>query len=275
MATDWSSGWFPITACAGATYNVDIVDGKSTVTLDMNATISDLTTAAGNTLAIGVDQALAIVGPTISNGGSIQVSGGGGSNAVLEVGGNLTLSGAGTVTLSTATGGGDAVIQESSGGLTLTNSSTIQGAGVIGSNGLALVNSGTIDANTKTGVAGLTLNGGGGITNTGTLEATVGGTLAVDNNVVNTGGKITASGTGSIVDLGGVSITGGTLTAKTGGALETQGTTTLSGVTLATGTTYPVATGPPPFWSAPLPTTARSPLRAATATTPFSISAAI
>jgi hypothetical protein len=244
VATDWSTGVVPNNGTpSGATYNVDIVDGVSTVTLDMNATISGLTTASGNTLAIADGQTLAVVGPTIANGGSIQVNGGAGNNAILDIAGNVTLSGAGTLTLSSATGGGDAYIQQASGGLTLTNSSTIQGAGIIGNNGLTLVNSGTIDANTKTGVAGITLNGGGGITNTGTLEATAGGTLTVDNNVVNTGGKITASGTGSMVDLDGVTITGGTLTAKTGGALETQGTTTLSGVTLAAGTTYPVADG--------------------------------
>ena len=77
----------------------------------------------------------------------------------------------------------------------------------------------------------------------GLLEATNGAMLTVANNVVNTGANITASGTGSVVDLAGVTITGGTLTASGGAALETTGNNTFTGVTIAAGTTYPVASG--------------------------------
>ena len=241
-AGDWSTGVVPNNGVpSGSSYNVDITDGKSTVTLNINATINDLTMGAGNTLVIPTGATFQVVGPTIANAGSIQVNGGAGNNAVLYLDGNTTLSGTGTLTLGTASGGGTAYLEQASGGLTLTNQSTIQGSGIIGNGGLTVANSGTIDANTATG-GGIVLNGAGGITNTKLLEATGGGTLSIETNVVNTGANITASGTGSIVDLEGVTITGGTLTAKTGGALQSVGTTTLAGVTLASGTIYPIAT---------------------------------
>jgi hypothetical protein len=245
VATDWSAKVVPNNGTpGGATYNVDIVDGKSTVTLNINAAINDLTMGAGNVLAIPTGQSLTIVGPTIANAGSIQVDGGGGNNAILGLAGNLTLSGAGTLSLTSASGGGLAYIDQTANGVTLTNQSTIQGAGVIGNGGLALTNSGTIDATASASGAALVLNGGGNIANTGLLEATSGGTLSVQTNVTNTGaGALTASGTGSVVSLNGIGVAGGTLTATGGGALTSTGTTTLTGVTLASGTTYPIATG--------------------------------
>ena len=69
------------------------------------------------------------------------------------------------------------------------------GRGHIGDSGaLAIVNKATIDANSK----GQSLNlneANGGVTNTGTLEATAGGVLQLFNTITNTGGAITASGT--------------------------------------------------------------------------------
>ncbi len=124
---------------------------------------------------------------TITNNGNIQVNGGSGSNAILFIDNNVTLQGGGTVTLSTLGGGGNAFIEQTVGGLTLTNTNnTIQGAGIIGNGGLALSNSGTINANVS-GQA-LNLNGSGGITNTGLLEASSGGFLQLSNTTVNNAG---------------------------------------------------------------------------------------
>ena len=80
---------------------------------------------------------------------------------------------------------------------------TIQGAGFIGDSGaLAFANEATIDANSSG--QNLNLNAGnGGVTNTGTLEATGGGVLNLFNTITNTGGAITASGTGSTVNVDG------------------------------------------------------------------------
>ena len=250
VAGDWSGNVVPNNGTpAGATYNVDILDGVSTVTLNISAGINDLSLAKGNTLDINNGQTLTINGPTVTNNGAILLNGGAGNNGFLSMGGNTTLSGKGTVTLSTTpSGGGSAYIQENTGGLTLTNAGNtkrkgqkegIQGTGVIGNGGLAIVNDagGIIDANVSGGA--LTVNNSGGFTNAGLLEATNGGTLAFGGvAVTNTGGNLTASGTGSVVSLFNTSVTGGTLNTSGGGVIESGGTTTLNGVTLSSGSTY-------------------------------------
>ena len=131
-------------------------------------------------------------------------------------------------------GSGSAFLRGS--GFTLTNTAnTIQGAGNIGDSGaLAIVNKATIDAN----ASGQNLNvnqGNGGVTNTGTLEATNGGTLNLFNTITNTGGAITASGTGSTVNIDDATVVGGTLNTASGGLLQTVGTSTLNGVTISDG----------------------------------------
>ena len=156
VAGNWSAAVVPNNGTpTGATYNVDIVDGVSTVTLNISAGINDLSLASGNTLAINNGDTLTINGPAVANSGAIQVNGGAGNNGFININANTTLSGSGTVTLSTAAGGGNAFLQQGVAGVTLTNSgNTIQGTGIIGNGGLAIVNSsgGTIDANVSGGV---------------------------------------------------------------------------------------------------------------------------
>ena len=110
--------------------------------------------------------------------------------------------------------------------LTVDSGATIQGSGQVGigpgGNAFTLTNHGTIDANQS---AALYLNPGNGTTNTGTLEATMGGTLNLGGSVTNTGGTILSTGSGSVVNLAGYSastITGGTLTTTGGGAMVQQ-----------------------------------------------------
>ena len=180
---------------------------------------------------------------TIINNGSMQFTGGSNANSFLNITGNTTLSGGGTVTLAyNGSGAGAAYIQQSGGSYTLTNQSTIQGAGVIGNGGLTVINApgGLIDANTSGQT--LTLNASGGVTNAGLLEATNGGTLAINNTTVNnSGANITANG--GTVQVSGTTIQGGTLNTLNGGTLEAVGTSTLDGstqgaLTLSTGSTY-------------------------------------
>jgi len=213
---------------------METVAGNST-------TLSGVTISSGSTYTASNNATTVLLG-TITNKGNIQLNGGAGSNGLINVGNNVTLSGGGTVNLTTATGSGDAIIEQSGGSLTLTNAdNTIQGNGGIGWNGLALVNQsgGTIDATTAGGqINTLTLNGGGAITNQGLMEATT-GTLQIQNAVTNTGGNITANG-GTVQLFTGSSITGGTLNTKGGGTMETVAgnSTTLSGVTISSGSTY-------------------------------------
>src|SRR5271157_6136871 len=121
--------------------NTCITDGTSTVTLDVSGSTADLQLASGNILNFDPGTILSVFGTQIINAGQININSGGGQNAVLELENNVTLSGAGTLTLANTGGGGTAIIYQSVGGLTLTNQSTIQGAGIIGFNGLSLINS--------------------------------------------------------------------------------------------------------------------------------------
>jgi hypothetical protein len=139
---------------------------------------------------------------TITNQGNIQVNGGAGTNSFLFIdSSNVTLQGGGTLTLSTAAGGGNAFIAQAAGGLTLTTvNNTIQGAGVIGNNGLSVTNgaAGTILANAPGQT--LLLNGGGTLTNNGTMAAKAGGTLQVNGMTLSNFGGNTLTGGTYIVD---------------------------------------------------------------------------
>ena len=199
-----------------------------------------MTISTGSTYTAS-NNATTDVSGTITNDGAIQLNGGNGANGYLNLIANTTLTGGGTVTLSQInSNGGCACIQQNAGGLILTNTNdVIQGNGTIGNGGLTVVNgaAGKIDANV-TGET-LAMNGGGGITNAGLLEATNGGGLAFGSTAVNNaGGNLTASGTGSVVSLTNTSVTGGTLNTSGGGAIESSATTTLNGVTISTGSTF-------------------------------------
>ena len=176
---------------------------------------------------------------TVDNLGTIDLVSGV-NPATLVIGGTVVLEGSGTVTLDGST---DAIVGQSTGTNQLDNFSTISGAGTIGSSTLTLHNEtgGIIDAN----LAGqtLTLNTGSNtIVNTGTLEATDGGTLDIESNVNNSSGGTITAATGSAVDLTGVIISGGTLSTVAGtgllpqqaaGLIETTGASAIDNATIS------------------------------------------
>jgi hypothetical protein len=194
----------------------------------------------GHTLSMNAGTTLNIAGPSWINAGAFAINGGSGNNTIVNLGSDTTLSGGGTVTMSVASGGGSAFLRGS--GVTLTNTNnTIEGAGNFGDSGaLAVSNQATINAN-ATGQA-LSMNvGNGGVTNTGLLEATNGGTLGLNNTITNTGGNITANGGTVSVDA---TITGGTLNTLGAGVMQSVGSgAKLNGVTISTGSTYTAALG--------------------------------
>ena len=175
---------------------------------------------------------------SLTNDGTFLIDGSA-SNAIVNLGSNVTLSGGGAVTMKIRQR--HAAFLRGS-GVTLTNTNdTIQGAGNIGDSGaLTIANQATIDAN----ASGQNLNlsqGGGVVTNTGTLEATAGGVLQIFSKVTNTGGAITANG-GTVNVIG--TISGGTLNTLNGGVMESSGGgANLSGVTISTGSTYTAGPG--------------------------------
>ena len=166
--------------------------------------------STGTTYTGGAGTTTQIFG-TIQNQGNIQITAGSGQNAALSVGGgsygnNATLTGGGKITLSGGAGTTATIVDGTfAGGNVLTNSNnTIQGYGSIGyTSDLKVINSagGTLLAN----VAGQTLSvdGTGGLTNNGTMQANAGSTLLVTQGFTNfsggtlTGGSYNVYGTGS------------------------------------------------------------------------------
>jgi fibronectin-binding autotransporter adhesin len=179
-----------------ATGTIDLVSGTNL----LGGTINN---SAGGLFEVSNGAILDLESGTYSQLGTVQLNSTGSfSELVLE--GNVTLSG-GSVTLSNNSTNYifGAVATD-----TLTNQETISGAGQIGNGTMTLVNSGTINANQS---AGMTISVNDGMTNTGTVEATNGATLAFNSTIINnTGGTITAN-TGTL-QLNSSSINGGTVT---------------------------------------------------------------
>jgi fibronectin-binding autotransporter adhesin len=221
-AGNWNSG------VPTSTNDVTIGLAAANVNVNVNGTFGTLTLGgAGDTLTILPGEILTADG-NISNAGTITLN----PTAELLLGANVTLSGAGMLTLSNNINN---VIQGAATADTLTNQQTIQGAGNIGNGQMTLVNSGTINANQS---AGLTIEANGGATNTGTLEATAGATLELLGMTVNNAGG-TISANGGTLDLTVTTVSGGTVTLTGTSALHLFSSTIHGGSTLtnsATGT---------------------------------------
>jgi PEP-CTERM motif-containing protein len=221
--------------------NASITNGTSGTPTDVMlsgapGSVQDLTLSSFNTLDLGLNSSLSVAGTSITNNGALNVTAGSGNNTFLELTNNVVLSGTGALTLSYGDHNGNAYVEQSGGSYSLTNSaSTIQGDGIIGNGSLTFVNSagGTVNANVSS--QSLTMNGTGGISNAGLLEASGGGILVLSSNVANTGGNITASsGTVNVS----ATITGGTLNTSGTGVVQTSASAELDAVTIASSSTY-------------------------------------
>ena len=169
---------------------------------------------------------------TIVNNGTFNAPNGG-----YQIDGNVTLKGTGTVT------GGNAGLFHSSflGGGTLTLQQPLSGGGSIGDTSFNLTNQSTITGNNPSANLVLAANP---VVNTGTLEASNGATLEIQNTVNNNGGTIAAqNGSTVLLDFVGT-IAGGTLTTSgTGSFQTTSGTLDGSTNTVTNAGLYSVASG--------------------------------
>jgi fibronectin-binding autotransporter adhesin len=230
-------------------YDENILINLSTAATDVDQsfTIGTLTLSnAGDSATILNGVTLTIDG-NITNNGTITLNSSGGTTGLVlgtEAGGQtITLSGSGKLILSNNANNFIA------GDNTLLNEETISGAGQIGATTLGyglltLANSGTINANAS---AGMTIDAAGGVTNTGTIEATGGATLELTNTgstaymeIINSGGTISANASTLIVS--GATINGGTVT-LTGAATLELGGSTIEGVTLTNSATGTIEAG--------------------------------
>ncbi|MGD0567227.1 MAG: hypothetical protein ABSA78_02385, partial [Candidatus Sulfotelmatobacter sp.] len=221
--------------------------GSGVIFSNNSATLQNLTNSGNYQVVNGTNTTL--VG-TITNNGNINLTSSNGGT-YLEMSSNVSLNGTGTLTMSS--NGNNFIFDTTAGGvLTIGSGQTVSGGGDIGydplvsASQLTLTNNGIIDATQPTA---LYIQTSGGTTNTGTLEATAGGTLNLDGSTVtNTGaGTIQAngvSGNNAVVNLeNGVTITGGTFTNNANGVIEVANTATLSGTTISSGSTMNVLNG--------------------------------
>jgi fibronectin-binding autotransporter adhesin len=231
------------TTIQGGTLNTSgggVMQTVTAATLDGSTHAITISDGSTYTAASGLTTILGTLNLGTSTGGTLALSG------QLRLQGTTTFMGPGSVTMS-----GNGQIGTDGNGRTLINQSLIQGSGVIGSNigsltsNLTMSNSGTVNANSSGNT--LTIQGTGGTTNTGVLEATSGGILSLTSGVNNNGGNITASGAGSTVDIT-RPIEGGTLNTSSGGVMQTVTAATLDGsslgaITISDGSTYTAGAG--------------------------------
>ncbi|MCI4678321.1 hypothetical protein K9U39_08040 [Rhodoblastus acidophilus] len=172
-----------------------------------------------------------ITGGAIQNNGYITVAGG----AYLDLKGTVTLQGSGVITMV----GGDIYHQayltgaDPNGVADLINYSTIQGAGLITAHPeyqydpaapLVIENHGWIEATDSANALGIHLNNGpgGGLTNSGFVEATLGATLNIWATRIDqtSSGVIAAYGAGSTVIINDAYLAGGMIDGSGGGTVN-------------------------------------------------------
>jgi YVTN family beta-propeller protein len=212
----------------------------ATVVVD-GATVGAVNIVGTFTVANGTEL---VVSGTINNTGLISVLSNN-TNTFLDFSGAVTLTGAGTVTMSQAVSNGQPILRNTSNGILNNANNLIQGSGQFGNNGLIINNQagGVINAN---GAFPLQFNNGT-VTNLGLIEASAGGTLQISVLFINQTASLLATGAGSAVQfLSGANIRGGTITSAAGAFLGNVGTPVLDGLTqgaLTIAGTYTVSNG--------------------------------
>ena len=182
-----------------------------------NAILNNLTNKGMYQLINGANTTLQ---GTIVNNGTFQALHGG-----LLINGTVTLKGSGTVI-----GGDSALLHEyCCNPANLILQQPLSGGGAIGDSSFTLTNQSTVDANNPSNVLALT---GSPEINTGTFEASGGGTLDIQNTVNNTGGTISALNGSTVLLNNSGTVNGGTLTTSGTGSFQTT-TGTLDGSTNA------------------------------------------
>ncbi|MGA8492947.1 MAG: hypothetical protein WB711_21170 [Terriglobales bacterium] len=228
---NWSNGNEP-----GNTDSVCITNSGAAVLLDVGDTIADLAVGSSDSLTFptvtNASPSLNVNGSSLTNSGQIILAvpvSFGTTSLGFSSSGTVTLSGRGTITLNANSFGGDSI----GGSAKLLNKSTIQGGGGFDMT-FTNAKAGVINANES----GVQLVVGrnqaqGASTNTGLMEATNGGQLAMGSlTLSNVGGTIKASGKNSYVQLegegqGGENFTGGTWTTANGGVIQVVDSTAL------------------------------------------------
>ena len=239
----WSPGGVP-----GAADDAQVMAAGSVVEVfSTSQSIGTFELGGGNALNINNGNVSIDLG-SVTNDGTISIA----ANSRFDSGsGPLTIGGTGTIVLDNS--GGFAHLFENGGIMTLGSGQTVRGSGQVGINSPAIINDGLISAD----VSGRTLDidpaggsgglGGGGVgtgmnagfLNNATMQASGGGTLAIDGGLFENGASgVIQALNGSVVSLNGNSrIVGGTLKSIGTGVINAVNTTQyLQAVTLGAGT---------------------------------------
>jgi len=200
----------------------------SVVTVNVSPTINNLTIAGSNSVTVVNPNRLTIGGSSVSNAGTLGMAGSGSSGAQMQLTGTtVTLSGGGILLMNDAP---NLVLGNVS--TVLVNQETIRGAGTLGAEGVFNMNNqGLVDAQ-GTNPLNIQTNTGT-MLNTGTLQASNGGTLKILLNGLSSPSLNNAGGTikaldGSLVRLMEGVISGGTLTTAGSGMIQGQGGTLMN-----------------------------------------------
>jgi hypothetical protein len=233
---NWSTGLWDIPPQPGFNVVINNVLFPSVVTLDVNATVNQLTLGTGATLIISNSHNLQLSASSTING-TLNLNSTGGATELKSAGTAVTLSGSGTIVMSA--NASNHIRGGSSTGFI--NQLTITGSGSVGDGQMNFTNQGSIIA-TNASVPLVIDPNGTGFINTGTLKATNGATLEIrDRTVVNSGGLIVAENN-SHVDLNRATLQGGTLTSTGTGHFHGIDAF-LSGVTITAGSTIELSDG--------------------------------
>ena len=176
---------------------------------------------------------------SLDNAGTFQLD----PNTTLLIGGDVALTGGGTVELMTATEQYAAAIAGAKSGTLDNFNDTIKangdGASIgIDDQSLTFINKsgGTVDADgndssNDNGNVSIALDTGNTVTNDGILEATNGGTLLIENSTLANTGNVQA-GAGSQVDLSNATISGGTVSTAANGLIVGSGASAIDNATI-------------------------------------------
>ena len=185
------------------------------VTADGNDSAAGLVIVSGATVNI-VSGATLTIYDFIHGGGTIQLNSSG-SDPTLAIHGAVSLVGGGTINMIGTAGEDNILGVPGTGALLINVDYTIEGTGTIGGGdgNLTFENFGTVNGN-----AGLlTIDTGNQVYNDGLMEATAGGTLAIEDSVANAG-TVQADGAGSAVTLSGATFDNlFSVVAKNGGSV--------------------------------------------------------
>ena len=203
--------------------------------LQGGATLANLTIAANAGVNVADTGALA---GTVTNNGYLSVQG----NLTLNLAGDVTLAGSGTLHLSGHLEGPNNATLTINPGQVLQLEGNANASYVLDVLDANLVNNGTLAGVYQTGIINSPT-----LTNHGLITASNGSTLNLNGPVLdNTNGTISVADTSSRIYLDGVTVTGGTLSSvndtgsdfDTGGFFNNSSPATLNNVTLTTGSAF-------------------------------------